>query len=1152
MARTSPTAGATRLATARTAPVLGVLVCHDGARWLEEALDALRQLTARPRYLIAVDTGSVDATPELLAAADDVLDEVLTLPRDSGFGAAVAAAVERGEQRWGDPGRWVWLLHDDCAPEPGCLEALLSVAEVSPSAALLGPLALDWADPRLVVEAGLSTDAAGHRQTGIDAAELDFGQFRLNVEVLAVSSAGALIRRDVWTALGGYDPALSLLRDDLDFGWRVNRADHLVLCVPAARLRHAAALAGGQREPDAVPAGRRHAVDRVHGLRTYLVNCSMAAFVVGLPRLVLLGLLRATGLVLLRRTGAARAELAALNHLTRGRAGLRAARRRRRGATPARGVRGLLTSRLTRMRNAVRAGLAGLVRRRVQADAELGRLGAGRSTLGRLPEPGPQQAEMPPADEVGPDTLPADAPPRQPIEIVTQRYTGLRRSSRAVAVPVAAASGASADTAGSRAQPSPLPRDGSAVTYGTGRAGWLVMVDVSPGKLFREVVLAPAVLLVAATTMIAILMNRGRLGLDLAGGRLLPVEGLGATWTSYLAGWHPVGGGSAAPAPAALAVLGMLGAPVGSPGIAVSLLLLASLPLAALSAYLATRSVPVTRATRALAAAAYALVPAGTAAVAQGRLGVVVAHIALPLVLAGTVALLRSGSDGRGAAWLSTVGATSLGLAVIGAFVPALHLLVLAVALIGFVLMPATRSTLLRRTAGLFALVLLPLGLLLPWPAVVLQRPEVLLHGTGAAVPEQWPGWTALLALDPGGPGAVPWVGAVLVVAALLAALLRPQRAMLPGLGVVLLGAGAAVVLGSVAMQPLAGGAPRPGFIGAPLLLAACGLLWLVLVACRSDPGEPRATRRAGSRSRLVPAVPGLRRMLPAAAGVAVAALAAGAVLAGAAGPLGTASQSAVPGLAPALVAELARDDTSVLVVGDGGEPVRLTRGRTPRFGDDSIAPLPSTLARLDRVGDVLAGRQPGQVDAVLADVAALGVEFVVLPQPAPAQPAPAQRALATAGALARPAPPTAEGRPVLRLLRPNPGAQLLGPQLSGQARTGASPPVGAAPTGVPVPAPPPSVAAQVAPGADNRLLVLAANYEPGWRASVDGVPTPVVRAWGHQVAVEVPGGGAEVRVDRSQVTRTALLLGQAALLLLVAVTALPSRRKTAPPDIAR
>lgn len=84
-------------------------------------------------------------------------------------------------------------------------------------------------------------------------------------------------------------------------------------------------------------------------------------------------------------------------------------------------------------------------------------------------------------------------------------------------------------------------------------------------------------------------------------------------------------------------------------------------------------------------------------------------------------------------------------------------------------------------------MVLLPLGLLVPWPAVVVQRPSVLLHGVGAVVPEQVPGWLQLFALDPGGPGAAPWVGAVVLIAAVIALIARPSRAMLPGLGLVLL-----------------------------------------------------------------------------------------------------------------------------------------------------------------------------------------------------------------------------------------------------------------------------------------------------------------------------------------------------------------------------
>ncbi|MDQ3827478.1 MAG: glycosyltransferase, partial [Actinomycetota bacterium] len=248
---------------------------------------------------------------------------------------------------------------------------------------------------------------------------------------------------------------------------------------------------------------------------------------------------------------------------------------------------------------------------------------------------------------------------------------------------------------GTRPRPSPLPRDlatGSSPTATNGHTSSILpMDDVGIGARVRRFLLAPPALLTMVMTLLAVLVNRRRLGLDLAGGRLLPVESLGQTWSSYLASWHPVGGGSAAPPPAALAVIGILGLPVGSPAAAVSILLLAAIPLAGLSAYWATRAVPVSRKRRALAAAGYALLPPAIAGLAQGRLDVVLTYLLLPLVLAGAVTVLRGGTGRRSGGWLPTAAATALGIAVIGAFAPLLHLLVLAMMLIGFVVFAAPR-----------------------------------------------------------------------------------------------------------------------------------------------------------------------------------------------------------------------------------------------------------------------------------------------------------------------------------------------------------------------------------------------------------------------------------------------------------------------------
>ncbi|MFD1152773.1 glycosyltransferase, partial [Saccharothrix hoggarensis] len=112
-------------------------------------------------------------------------------------------------------------------------------------------------------------------------------------------------------------------------------------------------------------------VDRAHGLRTFLVNCGTVSFLLGLPRIAVLAVARASGFLLLRRFSDAHAELGALRYLLSGRARLLAGR----AARPVRGVvRGLFTSRITRLRNTIRGASAHLIRRRVEADLALGRL----------------------------------------------------------------------------------------------------------------------------------------------------------------------------------------------------------------------------------------------------------------------------------------------------------------------------------------------------------------------------------------------------------------------------------------------------------------------------------------------------------------------------------------------------------------------------------------------------------------------------------------------------------------------------------------------------------------------------------------------------------------------------------------------------------
>ncbi|HEX7308463.1 glycosyltransferase family 2 protein, partial [Lentzea sp.] len=884
--------------------------------------------------------------------------------------------------------------------------------------------------------------------------------FQQSTEVLAVSSAGSLIKREVWHALGGYDEAMPLLRDDLDFGWRANRAGHLVLCVPVARMRHARAATKGARRLDAAmarPGPSFHGVDRAHGMRTFLVNCSGFSFVVGVPRLVFLSLLRAAGFLFLRRFADAHAEAGAARYLlTRGR--LLEGRRTRRGSAV---VPGLFTSRLTRFRNAVRAGATFLIRRRVQADAELGRLPATDSGSTWLD---PSEVDSP---LVGPSALPAGASRGRP------RVAGLRRPPVVVSLDAGLPVGV---------KPTPRPRPSPGPRGGADR----IFVEVDQSRVLRSLLLAPPVLLVLTLSLVAVISNWSRLGLDLAGGRLLPVGSLGEVWSTYLASWHPVSGGTAAPAPAALAVLGLV---PGGPSFAVAMLMLGDIPLAALAAYIASRGLRVRRSVRAVVAAFYGLLPVATTAVTEGRLDVVVVHVVTPLVFAGIYAVLRASSTH---AWLPMASGTAFGVAVLGAFSPLTHVVVIVGSLAGFIAVTGGA----RRIAALFAIVLLPMALLLPWPAVLLQHPEMVLNGLGAAFASPPPNLI---------------VCSVFAAAGFAAAVLRPNASMLPGVLVVVLAVGALAAVSAVGAWP-----------GAPLVVLAWGLVWVVLAACQRGvaPGIAAQAR--------------VRRAVYLVGVVTLASLTVAGFLDLRSGPLKTGGGVL---LGPSLTAELERSGRSVLIV---GPTVRQVAGRLPAFGDDDLVPTVSSPGRLRRWNSSLLDGSPEVVKTALAQAASSGVVFVVLPSGEVAA-----RVRAAAGELVSDAPGASDGRPVLRLRFIADTGVLLAPDLARRARTGGDPPAVLAADGVaPVNVSLPDVAVRVSPGGEGRVLVLAAEDEPGWRVFVDSVEVPVVRVWGHLVGVPLPGDRAEVRVEMSSALRDFLLLGQGAAALFTLLTAIPSRRR--------
>ena len=334
--------------SAAPAYVVAIVVTHDATRWLDQALPAVARQTRRPDAVVVVDTGSLDASPRLAAELVPTAT-IVELGRRVGYGAAVAAGVAAApvpDDRVG----WLWLLHDDCAPEADALQCLLAAG--GPDVAVVGAKLVDWFEPRALLEVGVTTDGAGRRITGLEAGEMDQGQHDGGRDVLAVSSAGMLARADVWGALGGFDPTLPLWRDDLDYGWRVRSAGYRVVVEPAARIRHVQAATNGMRRLHAVR-GRAPAVDRRHALYTVAANTT-TPLAWQLLRLVLAAVLRAVLLAVTRRPAAASRELGAAGWILRRTGTLARARRaRRRRRVPTSELKPLFPPRTAGVRAAV-------------------------------------------------------------------------------------------------------------------------------------------------------------------------------------------------------------------------------------------------------------------------------------------------------------------------------------------------------------------------------------------------------------------------------------------------------------------------------------------------------------------------------------------------------------------------------------------------------------------------------------------------------------------------------------------------------------------------------------------------------------------------------------------------------------------------------
>lgn len=285
---------------ARLPSVLAVVVTHRGRPWLAQCLTSLATQSYPLLDVLVVDDASPDvrSRPALKRVAKRHLRRrrwgYLRTARPLGFGGAINWALGRVRT----DADLLLFVHDDAALEPSSVERMVARIYADDATAIVGPKVVAWDDPSRLEEVGMAIDRFGYPYKGLEEGEIDLGQHDRATEVFYVTSTCMLVRHEVFKRLRGWDARMRAFSEDLDLCWRARVQGYLVKVEPAARVRHAIALAKGERSSPFGPA--RYFIRR-NRLRTVLKNASGPRLVALIPLFVLLAFAEMLGFVVLRQ-----------------------------------------------------------------------------------------------------------------------------------------------------------------------------------------------------------------------------------------------------------------------------------------------------------------------------------------------------------------------------------------------------------------------------------------------------------------------------------------------------------------------------------------------------------------------------------------------------------------------------------------------------------------------------------------------------------------------------------------------------------------------------------------------------------------------------------------------------------------------------------
>jgi GT2 family glycosyltransferase len=221
---------------------------------LEQCLRCLAEQTLPPAHVLVINNGPGNERLDRMVRSWPELDMAVEhLGANHGFAAAnnLGARLARDQ--------WIALLNADAFPEPDWLANLLEAGRQNPDYSFFSSRQIQARNPEWLDGAGDAYHISGLAwRHGYNHPSARFGhELR---EVFSACGAAALIAREEFLAVGGFDEEYFSYFEDVDLGFRLRLRGAKCLYVPGAVVRHVGSGSTGQRSDFSVYHGYRNMI----------------------------------------------------------------------------------------------------------------------------------------------------------------------------------------------------------------------------------------------------------------------------------------------------------------------------------------------------------------------------------------------------------------------------------------------------------------------------------------------------------------------------------------------------------------------------------------------------------------------------------------------------------------------------------------------------------------------------------------------------------------------------------------------------------------------------------------------------------------------------------------------------------------------------